>query len=149
MSLPPIDYQTFIAVSPMRVFDTLTNAAGWDAWFTHGTELDAQPGAKIRLVWRKWGPEHISTEDGGTILEVIPGQRFVFTWQPDQQPTTVYFELIPHGTGTIVHLTDSGYSTPEVYMDCAAGWGEALTLLKFYLEHGVTYGEVPEIKVEY
>ena len=28
-------------------------------------------------------------------------------------------------------------------MECAAGWGEALTLLKFYLEHGVTYGEVP------
>ena len=23
------------------------------------------------------------------------------------------------------------------------GWGEALTLLKHYLEHGVTYGEVP------
>jgi hypothetical protein len=26
---------------------------------------------------------------------------------------------------------------------CATGWGEALTLLKFYLEHGLTYGAVP------
>ena len=28
-------------------------------------------------------------------------------------------------------------------MECATGWGEALALLKFYLEHGVVYGEVP------
>ena len=24
-------------------------------------------------------------------------------------------------------------------LECAAGWGEALTLLKFYVEHGVVY----------
>lgn len=24
-------------------------------------------------------------------------------------------------------------------LECAAGWGEAITLLKFYLEHGLIY----------
>ena len=31
----------------------------------------------------------------------------------------------------------------EAALGCAAGWGEALTLLKFYLESGTKYGEVP------
>jgi hypothetical protein len=30
----------------------------------------------------------------------------------------------------------------EALVECAAGWGEALALLKMYLEHGVTYGRV-------
>jgi hypothetical protein len=43
----------------------------------------------------------------------------------------------------VVHLTEKGYTnTPggrRNMLECASGWGEALTLLKFYLEHGVTY----------
>lgn len=47
------------------------------------------------------------------------------------------------GNDTRVELIDSGYpDTPEgrhALMDCACGWGEALTLVKFFVEHGVTY----------
>ena len=144
MTLTPIDYKTYIDVPPQRVFEILTTAAGWDAWFTRGTTLDARVGGNILLQWDNWGPDRIKTQDGGTVLELIADRRFVFTWQPDKQPTTVCFELQPLGTGTVVHLTDSGYTTPAIYMNCAAGWGEALTLLKVYLEYGVTYGEVPK-----
>lgn len=144
MTLTPIDYKTYIAVPPQRVFETLTTAAGWDAWFTRGTKLDARANGSIILKWNNWGPDRVNVEDGGIVLEVIPDRRFVFTWQPDHQPTTVCIELQPLGTGTLVHLTDSGYITPAIHMNCAAGWGEALTLLKVYLEHGITYGEVPK-----
>ena len=34
MTLTPIDYKTYIDVPSQRVFETLTTAAGWDAWFT-------------------------------------------------------------------------------------------------------------------
>lgn len=45
--------------------------------------------------------------------------------------------------GTVIRLREHGYpDTPEGIsglMDCATGLGEALTLLKFYVEHGVRY----------
>jgi hypothetical protein len=44
-------------------------------------------------------------------------------------------------------LVEQGYkqttSSLQACLGCATGWGEALTLLKFYLEHGITYGTVP------
>jgi hypothetical protein len=47
----------------------------------------------------------------------------------------------------VVTVTESGHTTSprdlEALVECASGWGEALTLLKVYLEHGITYGEVP------
>ncbi len=33
----------------------------------------------------------------------------------------------------------------EALLSYACGWGEALTLLKFYLEYGITYGDVPPV----
>ena len=49
--------------------------------------------------------------------------------------------------GTVVTVTESGHTASpkdlEALVECASGWGEALTLLKVYLEHGITYGEVP------
>ena len=42
-----------------------------------------------------------------------------------------------------MRLLEHGYQdTPSgrlAFADCATGWGEALKLLKFYLEHGVKY----------
>ncbi len=34
------------------------------------------------------------------------------------------------------HDTQSGRAA---FADCATGWGEALTLLRFYVEHGLRY----------
>ena len=45
--------------------------------------------------------------------------------------------------GTVVKLKEYGYEDTEEghrrCLECATGWGEALTLLKFYVEHGITY----------
>jgi hypothetical protein len=81
------------------------------------------------------------------VIEVQPGRSFAFRWGSGKGETTVRFTLEPHGLGTMVWVTESGYSHDEddliSCLDCACGWGEALTLLEFYLEHGVTYGRVP------
>ena len=56
-----------------------------------------------------------------------------------------------------VTVTETGYTQGDLvatgvvgemaqrspFAMCASGWGEALTLLKFYLEHDVVYGSVP------
>ena len=142
---PTVEHATYIDAPIDRVFETLTTAEGWDVWFTDGTTLDAVPGGRIHLRWTSFGAERMTTEDGGPVLEVQQNHKFAFQWQPGRVATTVSFELEERGAGTLVRLRESGYSMDDVEtaVYCAAGWGEALTLLKFWLERGVTYGDVP------
>jgi hypothetical protein len=53
----------------------------------------------------------------------------------------VSFKLIDYKNGTLVQLDEIGYVNTEhdivACIDCAIGWGEALTLLKIYLEYGI------------
>jgi uncharacterized protein YndB with AHSA1/START domain len=145
---PAIEHCAYIAKSPEVVFATLTTAAGWDSWFTNGTTLDARIGGLITLRWNDFGAGHYTTEDGGPIVEIEPNRRFAFQWSPGARPTTVDFTLRPLGEGTFLRLRERGYMSDEdeleVLVGCATGWGEAVTLLKFYLEYGITYGRVPQ-----
>jgi uncharacterized protein YndB with AHSA1/START domain len=148
MELPPIRCATYIGAPPEAVYATLTTAAGWDAWFTQGTEVDARPGGSIWFRWVDFGVDLVTGEDGGPVLEAFPPRRFVFQWTPGDTTTTVAFDLEPRGSGTVVRVSETGHTTSqrdlEALAECAAGWGEALTLLKMYLEHGLTYRPVPE-----
>jgi uncharacterized protein YndB with AHSA1/START domain len=95
-----------------------------------------------------FGVDRFAGEDGGPVLEAVPPRRFVFQWTPGDTTTTVAFDLESRGSGTVVRVCETGHTTSqrdlEALAECAAGWGEALTLLKMYLEHGITYGPVPE-----
>lgn len=147
--LTPLSEQleTFILIrtTPDRVYDALTTAAGLDAWFTQGSEVDARPGGRIVLRWKDWGHDHYSGEDGGPVIEADRPSVFAFQWHPDGEdaPVTVRFTIREHADGCVVKVTEEGYvdrpSGRRRQLDCAAGWGEALTLCKFYLEHGVVY----------
>ena len=147
IKVPNIEHTTYIQVLPSRVFETLTTAQGWDGWFTQGTSVNPKSGGEIRLRWKNFGAGHWTMEDGGPVIEVIPNRKFSFEWSPAGHPTTVTFTLKPEGRGTFVTLVETGYSLSEkdieTLVGCSVGWGEALTLLKFYLEHGVTYGKIP------
>ena len=140
-----LTHSTFIRANPRQVYQALTTAQGLDAWFTTGASVHAAQGGKIHFRWVNWGPNNISTEDGGPVLEAIPGKRFVFQWHPDtlDYTTTVEINLSFKDGGTIVSLCEHGFAaTPsglQAMIDCPTGWGEALTLLKFYLEHGLRY----------
>jgi uncharacterized protein YndB with AHSA1/START domain len=111
-------------------------------------EIDARPGSTIRFRWVDWSVDHYTTEAGGPVLEATAPTRFVFQWTPGDSTTTIAFDLQPLGEGTIVQVHESGHTNSlrdlEALVECASGWGEALTLLKMYLEHGVTYGRVPK-----
>jgi uncharacterized protein YndB with AHSA1/START domain len=140
-----IRHSTLIHAEPERIFLALTTSEGLDAWFTQGASVNARPGGEIHFRWVDWGPEHISTEDGGPVLEATSPHRFVFQWHPDrpEYATTVEINIQTAIDGTIISLLEYGYadtlSAHKAMLNCAAGWGEALTLLKFYLEHGVHY----------
>lgn len=145
---PPIRYRTFINAKPEKVYETITTGSGWDAWFTQGTEIDARPGGKILFRWIDWAVDHYTTDAGGPVLEATAPKRFVFQWTAGDSTTTIEFDLEPLGEGTKVSVKESGHTLSkrdmEALVECAGGWGEALALLKMYLEHGVTYGPVPK-----
>ncbi|HEY9758669.1 MAG TPA: SRPBCC domain-containing protein [Oculatellaceae cyanobacterium] len=148
-----IKCSTYINAPIDKVFHTITTAEEWNSWFTKEMILEARAGGKIQFIWRDYGVHHLDVEDGGTVIEVIPNSRFTFTWHIDSSPTTVTFNLKQLGKGTVVDLSDAGYKPEEImhesaFHDCCCGWGEALTLLKFYLEHGATYGTVPHANSE-
>jgi uncharacterized protein YndB with AHSA1/START domain len=140
-----INHSTIIRADPMRVYNALTTSEGLDAWFTSGARVSALSGGEILFRWVNWGPDHITTEDGGPVLDATPPLRFVFQWHPDlpDYATTVEINFRPTEDGTIVSLREHGYADTEsglsAMLSCATGWGEALTLLKFYLEYGLHY----------
>jgi uncharacterized protein YndB with AHSA1/START domain len=158
-SLPPIYWKTYIAAPIERVFETLTTAAGWDGWFTHGSSIDER---ELVMRWHdvtKIG--HRVTlwngHDGELRCPIIAHERptrFAFQWRSGERPTTVELRLSPRGEGTVVEVTETGHTDAELaptggvheaarYALNAAGWGSALELLKFYVERGVGYGSVP------
>jgi uncharacterized protein YndB with AHSA1/START domain len=127
------------------VFRTLTTSKGWDSWFTTGAIVEPVIGGRMYLAWEQWGAERISGADPGIVKAVQENELFSFLWHPqgDDNPTTVTITLEPDGDGTLLKLTDEGYlDTPEgreAQLYCATGWGEALTLLKVFLETGYVY----------
>jgi uncharacterized protein YndB with AHSA1/START domain len=140
-----ITHSTFIRTDPMRIYNALTTSQGLDAWFTSGSKVNPHPGGDIYFRWINWGPDHITTEDKGTVLEALPPNHFVFQWHPDlpEYATTVEINISSTEDGTIVRLREYGFadtaSAHVAMINCATGWGEALTLLKFYLEYGLHY----------
>jgi uncharacterized protein YndB with AHSA1/START domain len=146
--IPPIRSRTYIRRPPDVVYEALTSGSGWDEWFTQGTEVDARPGGSIVFRWVDWAVDHYTVESSGEVLEANAPDRFVFQWTPGDSTTTVVFDLEPLGEGTKVQVEESGHTGStrdlEALVECAVGWGEALALLKMYLEHGAKYGEVPD-----
>jgi uncharacterized protein YndB with AHSA1/START domain len=131
---------TFVRAPAERVYDGIATAAGLDGWFTAGAEVDARPGGRIVFRWKDFGPDKVTGSDAGPVLEAARPRRFVFRWSPDNADyqTTVEINFEPAEGGTVIRLREHGYhDTPaglRAMLLCAAGWGEALTLWKFWVE---------------
>ena len=142
-----IRHQSLIFVSPERVYDTITSGEGWNAFFTSDSEVDPKPGGRIVFRWKDWGPQNYTVSAEGKVHRAERPNLFVFEWYPvgKDHPTVITFELTPKEGATVVAVSEDGYpNTPDgraMILECATGWGEAVTLLKFYLEHGVTYNQ--------
>ncbi len=127
------------------VTDAIATANGLDVWFTRGASVDPEAGGQIQFRWEKHGLNHYSGENGGPILEARRPERFVFQWKADSglYLTTVEIDFDAVEMGTVIRLTESGYEDSPVgvqdFLNRVSGWAEALTLMKFYVEHGVTY----------
>lgn len=133
-----------IRARPDAVYDLFATAAGLDSWFTNGAEVDPRLGGAIIYRWERWGPDAVTTEARGVVREAERPVRFVFEWDSgDDRPTTVEMRFEPRATATVMRLREYGFSPGErgrtALVREASGWGEALTLAKFRIEHGVRY----------
>ncbi|UCE25587.1 MAG: SRPBCC domain-containing protein [Candidatus Zixiibacteriota bacterium] len=138
-----IKQRTYINASPEKVFDTLTSAEQWDRFFTTGMVLEPHPGGICSFSWKDWGPDKYTLKVPGKVIDASRPNLFAFQWGSEGNETTIRIELTAKDDGTVVTLSEEGYkNTPEgraMIVECASGWGEAITLLKFYIEHGVVY----------
>ncbi|MBL8162601.1 MAG: SRPBCC domain-containing protein [Anaerolineae bacterium] len=140
----PIEHAVFVRAEPERIYDAFTTAPGLDGWFTEGSEVQPWPGGQMIWRWKAWGPDRVTDTDGGPVLEARRPERFVFQWGEKRgKLTTIAVDFERVEGGTVVRLRHTGYEdTPAErahMLNCATGWGEALTLLKFYVEHGLRY----------
>jgi uncharacterized protein YndB with AHSA1/START domain len=93
--------------------------------------------------WKDWGVENFSGEMAGVVVEAQRPDRFVFRWPVDSggYMTTVNIDIEAHADGTVVRLVEGVYEDGEVgtqdMLNRASGWAQALTLMKFWVEHGV------------
>jgi uncharacterized protein YndB with AHSA1/START domain len=141
-----IRHSVFIRAPREKVWAAFTTSQGLDGWWgTRGSEIDPTPGGKMKLRWHDWGAERdINMNADCTVLEAIPPKRFVYQWgeSPDTM-TTVEFDLEEREGGTLLRLREHGFASTEKgrksFEGNSIGWGEAATLLKFYVEHGVSY----------
>jgi len=135
---------TLIRAPAQRVYDLIATADGLDRWFTVDATLDPSPGGQIVYRWRDWGPGRVNTESHGTVHEARPPHRFVFDWDAgDGQQVTAEFDIEATDTGVVLRLREHGFDDSpagtEARVRQAAGWGEAMTLIKFMAEHRIRY----------
>lgn len=140
-----ISHSTIIKASIEKVYDAISTAEGLDEWFTKGATIDRTIRGTIyfRRETKDADNKERIIENKGIITEFIRPYHFAFKWQPDNNEyyTTVHFKLDYAHEGTIILVQEHGFkNTPEgrkILLSNATSWGEALTMLKYYLEHGI------------
>ena len=139
-----VSHSVLIRAELDAVYDLFATAAGLDSWFTNGAEVDPKPGGAIVYRWKNGGPDAVTTEARGVVREAERPVRFVFEWDSDDdRPTTVEMRFERRGDSTVMRLREYGFSAGErgraAVVREASGWGEAMTLAKFRIEHGFRY----------
>ena len=118
-----IEQRIKIEARPETVFSFLTDPAKLAMWQGQHVAVDVKPGGMHRIVIRD------DVVMRGEYLEVTPPTRLVYTfgWEGDDNPiaagsTTVSYDLVPDGDGTMLTLTHTGLPDEEAVKMHAMGW---------------------------
>jgi uncharacterized protein YndB with AHSA1/START domain/DNA-binding transcriptional ArsR family regulator len=133
MDKPSYVYATFIASTPERVWEALTNEDETAKYWGHRNVSDWTKGSS----WEMVGIDGRGSEGGGTIVEIDPPRRLVHTWgsENDAVRSRVTYDLEP--VEGVVKLTITHDNlTADQYVSISQGWPIVLASLKSYLETG-------------
>ena len=134
---PTFVYVTYIATTPERLWQALTDGAFTSQyWFGTRIESDWRVGSRVTF-WRDG-----ALSDSGEVLEYAPPWRLSYTWHVEfheefrgEKPSRVTFELEPAADAvklTIVH--DQFEPGSKVFAAINGGWPKVLASLKSFLE---------------
>jgi uncharacterized protein YndB with AHSA1/START domain len=123
-----VERELEIAASPETVWGLLTDPTEVTRWMGQTADFDLRPGGTYRLGVI---PDHVA---GGEFVEIDEPRRLVYTWGWEDGPvpagsTTVEYELVPNGGGTLLRFRHSNLPGAESAGSHAVGWDHYLARL--------------------
>lgn len=126
-----VEREIAIAASPETIWELLVDAHQATRWMGRAASFDLRPGGGYRV---EVIPGHTAR---GEFVEIEPPRRLVYTWgwEPasgDSVPsgsTTVEFELIPTGDGTVLRFSHRELPSADAAASHAHGWDHYLERL--------------------
>ena len=139
-----VSHHTFINEPHSKLYSRLISGDGWEKWFASEAIIGGQVGDEVSFQWENFGADNYTASDMGKIVSLNENSLFAFTWHPGANETLVSLQFRSSKNGCFLSVEETGYSNTaedlDVALKVASGWGEALTLLKMYVEHGILYG---------
>ena len=143
-----IEKQIELKAPVARVWRALTDYREFSEWFGVNLEGPFVPGQTSRGQMAITGYEHLKWE--AVVQKMEPESLFSFTWHPyaidpqkdySQEPSTlVEFRLEPRGGGTLLTLTESGFSKLpadrrlEAFRMNDGGWAQQMKDIELHVE---------------
>jgi uncharacterized protein YndB with AHSA1/START domain len=130
--------------TPDRVIRCWTDPDELMRWFPIRVDGSLAVGARTTLVWPR---EQVWWE----VTDLVTPSRFAFRWPWDADETlvtNVTVALEAEGSGTRILLTDGPFPIDrpgglDAWAEALEGWGEALTLLRGYVDFSVDLRDRP------
>jgi uncharacterized protein YndB with AHSA1/START domain len=124
-----VEREIAIAASPETVWELLVDPDQATRWMGQAATFDVRPGGGYRV---EVIPGHTAS---GVFVEIDPPQRLVHTWGWEGESgvppgsSTVEYELIPSGDGTLLRFTHRDLPNAEAAGSHAHGWDHYLERL--------------------
>ena len=136
LNRPSLTLKRHIKATPEQVYEAWTDPKALLKWFGPGpgpvtlAETDLRPGGRYAIAFMEDGEEH---HISGTYLEVVPGQKLIFTWTwrhlPEQQ-SLVTVLIKPETQGALVTLIHEQFADAHVRDLHRKGWTGCLDELE-------------------
>lgn len=139
----PMCTEIWIAASPSRVFEALVSAEQLSTWwgsiamYRTRWEVDLRVGGEYRCI--ATAPDGSEMTVHGRFLEIERPGRLSYTWNASWDltgETTVMYDLVPHGKGTTIRVTQSAFSDRADQEGYRKGWAQVLAWLDDWIERG-------------
>jgi uncharacterized protein YndB with AHSA1/START domain len=118
-----------LAAGRDRVWQALTTPGGITSWWAERAEIQPTDGGLLRLLF----PNRRMLDSKVVMCRPMQFVSFVYFGG-----TRAQFEVTTHPSGgTVVTVTDHGFSSQEDYAETLAHWTSVLLALKAYLDFGV------------
>ena len=131
-----------------RVWRALTDHEKFGAWFQVKLEAPFEPGKEAVGRITHPGYEHVTWR--AVVRQMVPERLFSLSWHPyavepgvdysDEPQTLIEFRLEPHGEGTLLTLTESGFERipahrrDEAFRMNDGGWTQQMENIRRYVE---------------